>query len=68
VQPYQITVCPLLPGSRGTSVNVLASRTCGVPKPGILSRCLTWTFALSPRMLEAAYWVCFAAKGRIRGW
>jgi hypothetical protein len=37
--------------------------------PRILSPYLTWTLALSPRMLEAAYWARFAAKGRIRhGW
>ncbi len=30
---------------------------------------LTWTFALSPRMLDAAYWARSAARGRVRhGW
>jgi hypothetical protein len=34
----------------------------------ILPPCLTWMFALSPRMLEAAYWARFAAKGRVWSW
>ena len=60
-------------GSGSARTGPLRRSRPGVPArvwvPRILSPYLTWTFALSPRMLEAAYWARFAVKGRIRhGW